>query len=65
MAAHIGSIDLGRDYTIDETCEILGICRNTLRSYTRKHKIAAKVRKADGRQLYNGRDIHHLATTTI
>lgn len=65
MVTELRDIDLGRYYTIAETCSLLGIHRNTLRRYTGQNKIAAEVRKADGKSLYLGRNIQRLVMTTI
>ncbi len=65
MVTELAGIDLGRDYTIGETCALLGIHRNTLRRYTSQNKIAMAVRKADGKILYRGRDIEKLVYTTV
>lgn len=65
MVTTLPAIDPRRDYTIGETCTMLDIHRNTLRRYTRENKIRARIRTADGKVLYRGRDIEKLVTTTI
>ena len=65
MVTMLPEIEPGRLYTIGETCTMLGIHRNTLRTYTRQNKIKARVRVVDGKTLYRGRDIEKLVATTI
>ena len=64
MVTELVGIDLGRAYTINETCAMLDIHRNTLRRYTRQNKIKALNRPADNKTLYRGRDIEKLVKTT-
>lgn len=47
---------LGR-YTIKETCQALGICRETLRKYTESGYISVNHRKTNMRPYYLGRAI--------
>lgn len=44
-------------YTIDETCELLGLHRNTLTRYTKRGKIRFGIRRADSRRFYLGSEI--------
>ena len=65
MVTELRGVDPGRDYTIGEASEMLGIHRNTLRRYTKQNKIKARIRMADGKTLYRGRDMEKLVKTTI
>lgn len=44
-------------YSIPETCQILGIHRNTLRLYTQSGKIKCGFRRATGKKFYSGAEI--------
>lgn len=65
MVSELTGVEPARFYTIGETCELLGIHRNTLRRYTRQNKIKMIVRKADGKTLYQGRELYRLVLTTV
>lgn len=45
-------------YSIKQTCEILGICRNTLRKYAQAGIIKENRRMANMRPYYTGKAIH-------
>lgn len=51
--------DNGR-YTVMETCEALGIHRNTLRRWLQAGKIKCKFRRIDNRKVFEGREIKKL-----
>ena len=44
-------------YSIEETCNLLGVHRHTLRRYTEKGKIRCGVRRATSRKFYLGSEI--------
>lgn len=44
-------------YTVEQTCRILGIHRNTLRRYTAKGKIQFGIRRSTSRKFYTGSEI--------
>lgn len=44
-------------YTVTETCELLGIHRNSLRKYTISGRIKAGVRKSTAKKFYLGSEI--------
>ena len=44
-------------YTVRETCDYLGISRETLRRHTIKGHIKVKYRRSNGRPYYIGSDI--------
>lgn len=44
-------------YSVVETCELLGICRNTLQLYTNKGMIRCGFRRANSRKFYLGSEI--------
>ena len=44
-------------YSVDETCKILGIHRNSLRKYTDEGLIKVGFRKATARKFYTGENI--------
>ena len=44
-------------YSINETCNFLGIHRHTLRAWTEMGKIKSITRKSTGRTAYKGIDI--------
>lgn len=44
-------------YSVTETCNILGIHRNSLLKYTNECKIKCGVRKTTNRKFYAGREI--------
>ncbi len=48
--------DRGR-YTVTETCEALGIHRNTLRRWMQAGKIQCKFRRIDNRKVFEGSEI--------
>jgi DNA-binding transcriptional MerR regulator len=48
---------LTRNYTIAETCRILGIHRNTLLKYTGNGLIVYRLNAINGRKLYTGKEI--------
>ena len=50
-------VKLNGRYTVTETCNLLGIHRNTLRRYTRSGRIKLGVRKSTARKFYLGSDI--------
>ena len=51
--------DFGR-YSVGETCKLLGICRNTLLSWTNAGKIRCGSRRANMRKFYEGREIRRI-----
>ena len=51
--------DFGR-YSVGETCKLLGICRNTLLSWTNAGKIRCGSRRANMRKFYEGREIKRI-----
>lgn len=65
MVARVTDIDDDADLTIQQTCVVLGIHRNTLRKYTHESRIAVEVRAADGKQFYKGCEIKRFANTRI
>ena len=54
------SVTLDGRYTVMQTCAVLGIHRGTLARYTERGAIKAHYRRADGRKVYEGRDIIRL-----
>ncbi|MBD5427315.1 MAG: helix-turn-helix domain-containing protein [Treponema sp.] len=44
-------------YSIEETCKLLSIHRNSLRKYTAEGRIKAGIRKSTGRRFYLGSEI--------
>lgn len=44
-------------YSIDETCSLLGLHRNTLRRYTAKGQIRFGIRRVNARKFYLGSEI--------
>ena len=44
-------------YTVTQTCEILGIHRNTLREYTSSGRIKCGFRRESARKFYEGKEI--------
>jgi predicted site-specific integrase-resolvase len=48
--------DSGR-YSVSETCNVLGIHRNTLSSYTNSGIIKCGFRRMNGRKFYSGNEI--------
>ncbi len=44
-------------YSVKETCELLGIHRNTLRRYTEEGHIKCSFRRETARKIYLGREI--------
>ena len=44
-------------YTVTQTCEILGIHRNTLREYTSSGRIKCGFRRESARKFYEGTDL--------
>ena len=57
-------IQLTAQYSIKETCRILGICRDTLRTYTRSGYITAHYRACNARPYYTGRSIIRFLKST-
>ncbi|WP_407401303.1 helix-turn-helix domain-containing protein [Sodaliphilus sp.] len=47
-------------YSIDETCKILGVHRNTLRKYTQIGAIRCGFRRVNSRKFYLGSEIKKL-----
>ena len=45
-----------KHYTINETCSIIGVCRNTLLSYTKRGFIKCSFNRAR-RRYYTGKNI--------
>lgn len=50
-------VALANRYSVTETCEILGIHRNTLSRYTINGQIKCGFRRSNGRKFYQGKDI--------
>lgn len=50
-------VNLSTMYNISETCEILGIHRDTLRKYTFTGSIRCGFRRCNGRKFYLGSEI--------
>jgi predicted site-specific integrase-resolvase len=48
--------DTGK-YSVSQTCELLGIHRNTLRKYTLSGTIRCKFHKKNFRKFYTGQEI--------
>ena len=44
-------------YSIEETCRLLGIHRNSLKKYTDEGRIKSGIRKSTGRRFYLGSEI--------
>lgn len=44
-------------YNIEQTCQLLGISRNTLCRYVKRGRIRFGVRRSTGRKFYLGSDI--------
>ena len=65
MVRELTGVETARFYTIGEACAMLAIHRNTLRRYTRQNKIRMVVREADGKVLYQGRELYRLVLTMI
>lgn len=59
------SVEPGRRYAIKEACELLGICRSTLRKWTNNGLIQAKVHPADGHLFYPAEEIMRFWNQTI
>ncbi len=57
LTGELKGLDLSRRYTVKETAQILGICRNTLIKYTRSNDITAIVHKPTGKLFYEGKEI--------
>ena len=57
MNCDIPNVKNDSRYTITETCEKLGIHRNTLRNWVKIGKIKFIVRKVDNRMMFRGFDI--------
>lgn len=57
MTNTIPTLPKGARYSIKETCAILGIHRNTLRTYTDNGAIKCGFRKADTRKFYTSEEI--------
>ena len=51
------NVSLTGRYTINATCELLGIHRNTLANYTNEGKIKCGHRRESKRKFYLGREI--------
>ncbi|MDY5010340.1 MAG: helix-turn-helix domain-containing protein [Sodaliphilus sp.] len=51
------NVSLTGRYSIIETCELLGIHRNTLTRYTNKGRIRCGIRRVNGRKFYTGMEI--------
>ena len=52
-------------YTVEDTCSQLGIDRRTLRRWTAEGSIQSRIRRADKRIVYTGKDIISCYTTLI
>ena len=52
-------------YTVTETCNLLGIHRNTLRRYTMMGRIKLGVRKSTARKFYLGSEILNFWTRQL
>lgn len=52
-------------YSVSETCQILGIHRNTLASYTSKGAIKCTFRRVNARKVYSGAQILALWGATL
>lgn len=52
-------------YSIPETCEALGIHRNTLRRYTEEGRIKCGFRRTTGKKFYPGTEILKFWKATI
>ena len=50
-------ISMAGRYTIEETCNLLGVHRHTLRRYTVKGKIRCGIRRSTMRKFYLGSEI--------
>jgi predicted site-specific integrase-resolvase len=50
-------VQLSSRYTVSETCELLGIHRNSLRKYTLEGRIKSVVRKSTAKKFYLGSEI--------
>ena len=51
------AVDPERHYSIEETTKLLGMCRRTLRKYTKQHDILVDVHASTGKQSYKGSEI--------
>lgn len=51
-------------YAVGEVCQLLGVTRNTLRSYTLSGKIKCGYRRTNGRKYYLGQAIINLWKST-
>lgn len=57
MVATEPNISTSGRYSISETCNALGISRETLRKYTTSGEIKCSYRRATQRKFYKGSDI--------
>jgi predicted site-specific integrase-resolvase len=57
MTTELPNVHPTSRYSVTETCQILGIHRNTLRRYTAEGRIKMGVRKATIRKFYLGSEI--------
>ena len=58
-------VEKERRYSVNETCQILGICRKTLRKYTKSGDINARLHKPSGQMFYLGSEIDRFFKCTI
>ena len=63
----IGKPQIERDrlYSIQETCDLLGMCRKTLRKYTQSGDLPMQVHPATGKMRYLGAKIEQFFNQTI
>lgn len=54
-----------RRYSIEETCELLGTSRKSLRKWTNAQLIHAKMHPAEARLFYEGEEINRFWNQTI
>ena len=65
LTGQLTGIEPNRRYTVKETAELLGICRNTLIKYTKSNDIKATVHTPTGKLYYTGKDIQNFFYSTI
>lgn len=58
------NILLTAQYTVKETCNILGVCRTTLQKYTSRGYISVKYRACNHRPYYTGKAILRFLKST-
>ena len=57
MTSSQPEVKLASRYSVGETCQLLGISRNTLARYAKKGKIRFGIRASTGRRFYLGSEI--------